>query len=74
MKKRKYIYTQFVKYLIESEKQKKENDEVEEVKPDDIETDEVFQDDLDADEIIERLIQKLKNSSKEYDDIIYGRK
>ena len=66
MKRRKnYINTKFIKFLVESEKEK-----LREVETDEVETDEVE----DADEVIERLTQQLKNSSKEFDDIIYGRK
>ena len=76
MKRKNYLHTKFLKFLIESEKQsQKENDEIDEVLPNDIENDEdEIQNNMDADEVIERLVQKLKNSSKEYDDIIYGRK
>jgi len=66
MKRKKYLQTKFIKFLIENEKQSEnENDDI---------IDEVENDDLDADEIIEHLIQKQKNVSQEYDDIIYGRK
>ena len=61
MKRRKnYLHTKFIKFLVESEKQKLRE----------IETDEIE----DADEVIERLTQQLKNSYKEFDDIIHGRK
>lgn len=75
MKRKEYIQTQFIKFLIDSEKQQKENDKIEEVKPDEVETDEVQnEDELDADEIIERLIQRKNNISQEYDDLLHGRK
>lgn len=71
MKRKNYLQTKFIKFLIESENQaENENDEIiEEVKPDEVEND-----DLGVDEIIEHLIQKQKNISKEYDDIISERK
>jgi hypothetical protein len=77
MKRRKnYLHTKFIKFLVESEKQKLrevETDEVEDA--DEVETDEVETDEVeDADEVIERLTQRLKNSYKEFDDIIHGRK
>ena len=77
MKRKKYLHTKFLNFLIESEKQsQKENEEtIDEVLPDDIETEEdEIQNDMDADEVIESLVQRLKNTSKEFDDIIYGRK
>lgn len=77
MKRKKYLHTKFLNFLIESEKQShKENEEsIDEVLPDDIETEEdEIQNDMDADEVIESLVQRLKNTSKEFDDIIYGRK
>lgn len=77
MKRKKYLHTKFLNFLIEREKQsQKENDEtIDEVLPDDIETEEdEIQNDMDADEVIESLVQRLKNTSKEFDDIIYGRK
>lgn len=77
MKRKKYLHTKFLNFLIESEKQsQKENEEsIDEVLPDDIENeDDEIQNDMDADEVIESLVKRLKNTSKEFDDIIYGRK
>jgi uncharacterized membrane protein len=72
MKRKKYLHTKFLKFLIESEKQaQKENDENEsdEQEIQDVE----IQDETNADEIIESLIQRQKNISKEFDDILHGR-
>ncbi len=69
MKRKNYLQTKFIKFLIESENQAENDEIIDEVKPDEVEND-----DLDADEIIEHLIQKQKNISQEYDDLLYGRK
>ena len=79
MKRRKnYLHTKFIKFLVENEKQiLKDTDEVDtdKVDTDEVDTNEVENDDdLDADEVIESLYEKIKRTSKEYDDIIYGRK
>ena len=81
MKRKKYLHTNFLKFLIESERQaqKEVQDEIEEdeVQPDEVQ-DEIEEEDevqeLDADEIIERLVQSHKKLKKEYDDIVSGRK
>ena len=59
-----YLHTNFLKFLIESEKEAQNE----------VDADEVDADEVDADEVIEKLLEKLKNTSKEYDDIIHGRK
>jgi hypothetical protein len=82
MKRRKnYLHTKFIQFLIESENQRLNDDKViddenDDEVIDDENDDEVIDDENDdsADEVIERLVNKLKNTSKEYDDIIYGRK
>jgi hypothetical protein len=75
MKRKNYLHTKFLKFLIESEKEsQKENDDIDKVLPDDIENDDDTENDLDADDVIERLYERIKKTSKEYDDIIYGRK
>lgn len=72
MKKKKHLLTKFLEFLNEEEKQNRKEDKeiIDEVLLDEDET----QNDFDADKIIERLVQKIKKTSKEYDDIIYGRK
>ena len=79
MKRKKYLHTNFLKFLIESERQAQkevqneiEEDEVQELEDEIEEEDEVQE--LDADEIIERLVQSHKKLKKEYDDIVSGRK
>ena len=68
MKRQKYLQTKFLKFLIESEQQaQKETDEEEN-------DDEIQDENIDADEVIESLYERLKKTSQEYDDIIYGRK
>jgi hypothetical protein len=83
MKKKRYLQTNFLKFLIESERQvQKEKEKVEVENPEKVEVEdenpEMVEDEteenISADEIIENLIQKHKNISKEYDDILYGRK
>ncbi len=66
MKRKRYLHTKFVKFLIESERQAQKEIQ------DENEEDEVQE--LDADEVIERLVQSHKKLKKEYDDIVYGRK
>ena len=68
MKRKNYLHTKFVKFLKESEEE--QNDEVidDEVIDD---AEEVIDD---ADEVIDELLEKYKKASKEFDDIIYGRK
>ena len=83
MKRKRYLHTKFVKFLIESERQAQkeiqdeiEEDEVQELDADEVQ-DEIEEDEvqeLDADEVIERLVQSHKKLKKEYDDIVYGRK
>jgi hypothetical protein len=81
MKKKQYLHTEFLKFLIESEvlkrKEKvgveKDKTELDEVLPDkEIEDD--TEDELDADKVIEKLIQRQNKYKKEYEDILYGRK
>ena len=84
MKKRRagFLHTKFIQFLIENEKVKadKVDDEVviddeeidDEVEIDDDEIDDEVE--VDADEVIERLVQKLKKTAKEYDDIIQRQK
>jgi pantothenate kinase len=83
MRRRRNLHTRFIQFLMESEKsnlnQFKDETDMEEVeKIGDTMEDEVDADDekdeVDADEVIERLVQKLNKSKKEYDDIIHGRK
>lgn len=76
MKRRKnYLHTKFIEFLLEDEKLQKIEDEVEsdEVDTDDIENNEDT-DDATADIVIEKLVQKLIKSNKEFDDIICGQK
>ena len=65
--KKNYLETNFIKFLIESEKEAQNEVDADEVDADEVDAD-------DADEVIEKLLEKLKNTSKEYDDIIHGRK
>ncbi len=74
---KKHLQTKFLEFLIEDEKQNRKEDEeiIDEVLLDEDENNEdETQNDFDSDKVIERLVQKLKKTSKEYDDIIYGRK
>lgn len=78
MRKKKYLHTNFLKFLVESERQQTQDevqDEVQELDTDEVqnETEEDEVQELDADEIIERLVQSHKKLKKEYDDIISGR-
>jgi hypothetical protein len=83
MKKRRgYLQTKFIQFLIENEKVKadKMDDEIEddadevddEIEDDADEVDDEIEDD--ADEVIERLVQKLRNTAKQYDDILQRQK
>jgi len=80
MKKKRYLQTNFVKFLIESERQsqKELEDEIQkEIQDEDeiqIEDEIQDEDEFDSDKIIERLIQRRKKLSKEYDNIMQGRK
>jgi hypothetical protein len=81
MKRRKnYLQTKFIQFLIENENKKIEDEDIDdEIKADEdiddeIKADEDIDDEVKADEVIERLLNKLKNVSNEYDDIVYGRK
>lgn len=76
MKRKKYLHTNFLKFLIESERQaqKEVQDEIEEDEVQSEIEDEDEVQELDADEIIERLVQSHKKLKKEYDDIVSGRK
>ena len=66
MRRKNYLHTKFVKFLKESEEE--QNNEVID--------DEVIDDEIidNADEVIDELLEKYKKASKEFDDIIYGRK